>query len=199
MKSRRRNVKVFMATARDTLLAELLKLFKMAFSDRADDHIASLLERFRIQSKSGPDSSKGTARELLSAQLLNLWKAQPGDLGKAILEAINQYRMQLKQTEKKKTGAKERVKAVSKKSEVKQISEPLAGGPQKRQRVRGECPKCHSMGVVLARSYNGDEYFSCIYCGYQTYRAGMELEFDMPLAAELLNRRFDEKDGTKNS
>lgn len=194
----KQRVEVFMATARDTLLAELLKLFKTAFSDRAEDHVASLLERFRIQAKSGPDSSKGTARELLSAQLLKLWKAQPADLGKAILEAINQYRMQLKQTDAKKTTAKERVRVVSKKSISKVDSQPLAGGPQKRQRVRGECPKCHSMGVVLARSYNGDEYFSCIYCGYQTYRAGMELEFDMPLAAELLNRRFDEKDGVKN-
>lgn len=120
----RQRVEAFMATARDTLLAELLKLFKTAFSDRADGHIASLLERFRIQAKSGPDSSKGTARELLSAQLLKLWKTGSADLSKAILEAINQYRMQLKQTDAKKTGAKERVKAVSKKSEAKLASEP---------------------------------------------------------------------------
>jgi Zn ribbon nucleic-acid-binding protein len=187
-----------MATARDTLLADLARLLKSAYSDQAESAVGTLLDRFRIQSKLGPDSKKGTARELLSAELLKLWQIQPtADLAKTILTAVNQYRMQLKQVIEKKIGTKEKVKTVSKKQTNKSIAQPLAGGPQKRQRVRGECPKCHSMGVVLARSYNGDEYFSCIYCGYQTYRAAMDLEFDLPLAAELLNRRFDEKDQGK--
>ncbi|MEI6805441.1 MAG: hypothetical protein WCK49_02915 [Myxococcaceae bacterium] len=188
-----------MATARDTLLADLARLLKTAYSDRAEGSIGALLDRFRIQAKSGPDSQRGTARELLSAELLKLWQAPSNaDLSKTILTAINQYRMQLKQATEKKQGAKDKQKMVSKGSVSKPNTQPLAGGPQKRQRVRGECPKCHSMGVVLARSYNGDEYFSCIYCGYQTYRAAMDLEFDLPLAAELLNRRFDEKDQGKS-
>ena len=188
-----------MATARDTLLADLARLLKTAYTERAEGTVGALLDRFRIQAKSGPDSKRGTARELLFAELLKLWQAQPtADLAKTILTAVNQYRMQLKQTTEKKQGAKEKPKAVSKAMANKPIAQPLAGGPQKRQRVRGECPKCHSMGVVLARSYNGDEYFSCIYCGYQTYRAAMDLEFDLPLAAELLNRRFDERDQSKS-
>lgn len=190
-----------MATARDTLLADLVKLFKSGYSDRAESGVGALLDRFRIQAKSGPDAKRGTARELLSAELLNLWKTQSlADLTKPILAAVSQYRMQLKQAgAEKKTNAKEKIKLASKGLVSKRVEQPLAGGPQKRQRVRGECPKCHSMGVVLARSYNGDEYFSCIYCGYQTYRAAMDLEFDLPLAAELLNRRFDEKDQARNS
>jgi hypothetical protein len=46
---------------------------------------------------------------------------------------------------------------------------------------------------VLAHSYAGDDYFSCIYCGFQAYRAAIETDLDLPLAAELMGRRFDEK------
>lgn len=188
-----------MATARDTLLADLLKLLKSAYSERSENSVMILLERFRVQTKAGPDSTRGTARELLLAELLKLWRTQSkGEISLAILAIVNQYRMQLKPTEDQKIAIKERAKTTSKKLLIKRPLQPLAGGPQKRQRIRGECPKCHSMGVVLARSYSGDEYFSCIYCGYQTYRAAMDLEFDLPLAAELLNRRFDEKDQPKN-
>ncbi len=198
MKADKQSVNANMATARDTLLADLARLLKSAFSERAESSVGALLDRFRIQSKTGPNATRGTARELLSGELLKLWQAQPvPDLNQAILTAINHYRMQLKQVTDKKISAKEKVTAVSKASARTSNAEPLAGGPQKRQRIRGECPKCHSMGVVLARSYNGDEYFSCIYCGYQTYRAAMDLEYDLPLAAELLNRRFDEKDQVK--
>ena len=188
-----------MATARDTLLADLSRLLGTVYSERSAASIGALLERFRIQSKAGPDTIRGTARELLSIQLQRLWRDQPtGDLSQVILSTINQYRMQLKQLGDKKTGAKDKSRALSKKLLAKLPLQPLAGGPQKRQRIRGECPKCHSMGVVLARSYNGDEYFSCIYCGFQTYRAAMDLEFDLPMAAELLNRRFDEKEQAKS-
>ena len=189
-----------MATARDTLLVDLSRLLKTAYSERSTASVGALLEQFRIQSKSGPDTLRGTARELLSMQLLRLWRDQlSGDFSQAILNTLNQYRMQLKKAADKKTGTKNKSKALSKKLLSKLPLEPLAGGPQKRQRIRGECPKCHSMGVVLARSYNGDEYFSCIYCGYQTYRTTLDLDFDLPMAAELLNRRFDEKDQTKNT
>ncbi len=73
-------------------------------------------------------------------------------------------------------------------------SEPVAGGPKKKNRSRGKCPKCHSMGVVLAHSNSGDEYFSCIYCGFQIYKKTAGSDVDLPLAAELLSRAFDGKD-----
>ncbi|MES2504075.1 MAG: hypothetical protein V4534_04270 [Myxococcota bacterium] len=188
-----------MATARDTLLQELLQLLGAPHTERSESILLSVLDRFRIQSKSGPDNKKGTARELILSQLHELWEnAAKEELSHGIGQVIHQYRMQLKQGGEKKNESKEKAKVVSTKVlPVKQKVEPLAGGPQKRQRVRGECPKCHSMGVVLARSYSGDEYFSCIYCGYQSHRAAMDLEFDLPLAAELLNRRFDDKDGSQ--
>jgi len=64
---------------------------------------------------------------------------------------------------------------------------PVAGGPPKAKRsTRAECPKCHSMGVVLARSYAADEYYSCIYCGWQGFKAPEALESQDSLAARLL-------------
>ncbi|MBI1947733.1 MAG: hypothetical protein HYS27_18740 [Deltaproteobacteria bacterium] len=67
-------------------------------------------------------------------------------------------------------------------------AEPVAGGPRKRGRTRGECPKCHSMGVVLARSYAGDEYFSCIYCGWQAFKPTDEDDPNASLAVRLLGQ-----------
>ena len=64
-------------------------------------------------------------------------------------------------------------------------STPVGGGPKRRTKARAECPKCHSKGVVLARSYAGDDYYSCIYCGWQAYKPA-DGEFDSPLAAQLL-------------
>ena len=187
-----------MATARDLLLVELLKLFNTAYTERSEQTLVKSLERFRVQAKSASASTHGTARELLIHDLKTLWLERPkADLADSILLVLSRYRMQLKPLEAKQ-GAKSRSKMLSQMSANGVTGEPVAGGPQRRQRIRGECPKCHSMGVVLARSYSGDEYCSCIYCGYQTYRAAMDLEFDLPMAAELLNRRFDEKEQNKD-
>jgi hypothetical protein len=71
-------------------------------------------------------------------------------------------------------------------------AEPVAGGPRKRGRTRGECPKCHSMGVVLARSYSGDEYFSCIYCGWQAYKPTEDDDPNASLAVRLLGQTVPE-------
>jgi hypothetical protein len=67
-------------------------------------------------------------------------------------------------------------------------AEPVAGGPRRRGRSRSECPKCHSMGVVLARSYAGDEYFSCIYCGWQAYKPADDSDPTASLAGRLLGQ-----------
>lgn len=67
-------------------------------------------------------------------------------------------------------------------------AEPVAGGPRARKKARAECPKCHSMGVVLARSYSGDEYYSCIYCGWQAYKPADEDDPNASLALRLLGQ-----------
>ena len=68
------------------------------------------------------------------------------------------------------------------------VAEPVAGGPRPRKKARGECPKCKSLGVVLARSYSGDEYYSCIYCGWQAYRPAEEDDSNASLAIRLLGQ-----------
>jgi len=67
-------------------------------------------------------------------------------------------------------------------------AEPVAGGPRTRKKARGECPKCKSMGVVLARSYAGDEYYSCIYCGWQAYKPTDDDDPNASLALRLLGQ-----------
>jgi hypothetical protein len=165
-----------------------------------------------------------TARESLANELCDLWRKGSGvsDFEQSILTVIDRYRMQRKGSRagaeagcepssskrtapsaggsalkpeggpKTKTGAPAAASATKTKKKV--VHEPLAGGPQKRSMNRGQCPKCHSMGVVLARSYANDEYFSCIYCGFQAFRASIDAELDLPLAAELLSRQFDDQD-----
>ena len=72
---------------------------------------------------------------------------------------------------------------------VRAAAEPaVAGGPRLRKKARGECPKCHSMGVVLARSYSGDEYYSCIYCGWQAFTPTDEADPNASLAVRLLRQ-----------
>ena len=44
------------------------------------------------------------------------------------------------------------------------------------------------MGVVLARSYSGDEYYSCIYCGWQAYKPADEDDPHASLALRLLGQ-----------
>ena len=63
----------------------------------------------------------------------------------------------------------------------------IAGGPVQKTGGRGQCPKCRSLGVVLARAYGGEDYYSCIYCGYQAYLKSSDPKIDLPLAAELLS------------
>jgi hypothetical protein len=54
------------------------------------------------------------------------------------------------------------------------------------------------MGVVLARSYATDEYYSCIYCGWQGFKPPDAIEGQDSLAARLLglyNSPSEEGDG----
>lgn len=70
----------------------------------------------------------------------------------------------------------------------KQLESFVAGGPLPKKQGRGQCPKCRSMGVVLARSYGNEDYCSCIYCGYQAQINLVDPKLDLPLAAELVMR-----------
>ena len=204
-----------MMTARDSLLHEILTLTKRPYSKLSKTIVAKMLTGYRIQAKPGTLLREAmTARETLEETVLEVWKTveEVSSMEDKIKEAIDCYRMQFKQNTKNKStkeaGLALAVKnaanidghtSISKKKPAvislnyKKDGGPIAGGPKKRQYSRSECPKCHSMGVVLARASSGDGYFSCIYCGFQAYRGRLDSELDLPLAAELLGRRFDEE------
>lgn len=195
-----------MTTARNLLYTDLIKVLGAKSNETVRERILSTLDKYRVQMKPGmPISSGTTARESLFNDIIETCTVIPSaEVPRRLQALFDRYRMQAKkkgelekEAKSKDTiavgasGNKKNGVGVKKKSLVKM--EPLGGGPVKRTKARGECPKCHSMGVVLAHSYAGDDYFSCIYCGFQAYRAVVETDLDLPLAAELLGRRFDEK------
>lgn len=165
-----------------------------------------------------------TARDALSEKIIELWKKNHSLDKKVVGRIISSFRMQLKQglTRNKLFDSKnERTleglenDGSSKGLSRSQIKEniikhenayfkektgnnpeikAIAGGPRQGSSRRGQCPKCRSMGIVLARAYGGDDYHSCIYCGYQAYLKGNDPKLDLPLAAELLGPAFAETD-----
>jgi hypothetical protein len=82
----------------------------------------------------------------------------------------------------------------AKDSESDDKSAAIGGGPLQKAGGRGQCPKCRSKGIVLARSYGMDDYHSCIYCGFQAQLKSHNAQADLPLAAELLSITLDEPD-----
>ena len=191
-----------MTTARNLLHADLIKLLSSQSNETIREGISTILDNYRVQLKPGISLANGiTAREKLFHDIIETCTLIPSqELPRRLQSLFEKYRMQAKKkgdlgknmrsVNGERSGSRAKASGKAKKG-VKM--EPLGGGPVKRTKARGECPKCHSMGVVLAHSYAGDDYFSCIYCGFQAYRAVVETDLDLPLAAELLGRRFDEK------
>lgn len=170
-----------MNTAREQLLLDVLQLSKQSHLPQLELHLEKLLERYRIQKKKSHPSPSHTARHALLKELCqgvkaNLTKDQ-------IRLCLDDFRMQYK------------TKAPNEKCVFKRMldPEPVAGGPRKKLSTRGECPKCKSQGVVMAHSNSGEDYFSCIYCGYQAFSKSQIRDLDMVLSLELMGRRFDEE------
>lgn len=211
-----------MATARETLYDEIVALTTSPPGDGAEEEVRSIMARYRVQTKPGTNIADGeTARDALGDRLLDLWRDKPDDLNTKIGDAIDAFRMQVKRKSsgggKKKTASKPAAKAKAADKPAPKAAaksepaagdgepevpltppgprgiQPVAGGPKKRGKTRGECPKCHSMGVVLAPSYAGDEYYSCIYCGWQAYRPADENDPTASLAVRLLGQSGGEK------
>jgi hypothetical protein len=199
-----------MTTARNLLYAELTKALAIKSTEPVRERILTTLEKYRVQMKPGIALEEGmTARETLFREVMEkCTMASASEIPRRLQSVFERYRMQSKQKGTRSSkeesmgdafddarstlGSKDHSNGVTKgKAAIR--TEPLGGGPVKRSKARGECPKCHSRGVVLAHSYAGDDYFSCIYCGFQAFRAAIETDLDLPLAAELLGRRFDEK------
>jgi hypothetical protein len=207
------------ATAREKLYDEIVALTSSALPDDAEAVIKKIMVRYRVQTKPGINIPAGmTARDALGERLLKLWSSPPKDLAATVGTTIDEFRMQLKQ-KGGSTGAKKKKAPAKPKAAPRSAApapaptptpagadtakpaqaagdrrrlEPVAGGPRRRGKTRGECPKCHSKGVVLARSYAGDEYFSCIYCGWQAYKPADENDPTASLAVRLLGQSANE-------
>lgn len=198
-----------MTTARNLLYADLAKALTASSQETIRERVLRILDKYRIQLKPGISLDEGqTARESLFQEIMEKCTVvSSSEVPRKLTAIFARYRMQSKQklqangkeegASKQSASDKNKEPALAAKSKSNMKTEPLGGGPIKRTKIRGECPKCHSRGVVLAHSFAGDDYFSCIYCGFQAFRAAIDTDLDLPLAAELLGRRFDEKSETE--
>lgn len=216
-----------MATARERLLQALTDIMNQPLNEEGKSALRRLLNSYRVQAKPGEDVDKTeTARTILANKLIEVWHKDGGFDKKTFNQVISLFRMQIKQglnrgrvdTKADSISSTDSTPDVSKTMSRSQIKEntarqenayfknrvtsdatqcTIAGGPKHGTNSRGQCPKCRSMGIVLARAYGGDDYYSCIYCGFQSYAKGMDPKLDLPLAAELLGR-FSKTDGDED-
>ena len=186
-------------TARDALGERLLELWRGQAPD-AKAKIGTAIDEFRMQLKGAAPPPPQKLRPLASPsmQRLAVPALEDDDRGRRAREQPSARRDPAGNTAAARAGANNAPVAVLAASDPPTAAmrsrssrggaEPVAGGPRKRGRTRAECPKCHSMGVVLARSYSGDEYFSCIYCGWQAYKPAEEDDPNASLAVRLLGQ-----------
>ena len=211
-----------MTTARETLFTEIQAMCAAGANsaEGVNESILSLLQRYRVQTKPRTQIPAGvTARDALAERLLTMWRQSILMDDEQLNLTLDAFRMQHKKTSgKSKTPARKKVRPREAATESPAeaavnprptlvtslpkeqneprnrgpISSPVAGGPRKKAKKRAECPKCHSMGVVLARNYAGDDYYSCVYCGWQGYKPMDKPDFNVPVATQLLGQ-----DGSK--
>jgi hypothetical protein len=204
-----------MSTARATLHADLVKMLGHKDKGDLEGQLDELLTSYRVQYKKPGDSSRKTARDALRDDLVAT-AGKPGkDLMAQVAQVLDEYRMQAKASgaaEGKKEPRKKAAKAsaaddatpapagkaaarhapapaprpAAPAARPAASAKPSPGPAAARGTSRSECPKCHSMGVVLARSYATDEYYSCIYCGWQGFKPAEAMEAEDSLAARLL-------------
>lgn len=169
-------------TARDALGERLLKLWR----ERPPDlhaQLGSSIDEFRMQVKQ--KGSGGTKAPKKAATPL---PSQPPAPRAAVSAPKPIAQAEASQPSARAEGPREPGENGHGAGERRRVVEPVGGGPRRKGRSRGECPKCHSMGVVLARSYAGDEYYSCIYCGWQAFKPADENDPTASLAGRLLGQ-----------
>lgn len=168
-------------TAREGLLLKIIEIWKIQGS-LEKKQLNSITRPFRMQLKQGLNRTKGTGykpdREL------------EGD--ERTYRSSGITRAQLKEKIAQQENAYFKEKHQDRESKGNKSNVAIAGGPKKGANFRGLCPKCRSLGIVLARTYGGDDYHSCIYCGYQAYLKNKDLNLDLPIAAELLRASFSD-------
>ncbi len=210
-----------MATAREKLLQALSNITNNSFSQEGETSLKRLLNTFRIQSKTSIHEESFTARDTLLTNLLQTWKTNNTLEKKDLQKLILPFRMQIKQglnssrfqdykkdknnnndqqlpnnknrlTEKINSYENAYFKDKKQNNNTSAKDSSVAGGPVVKNGNRGICPKCRSLGLVLARSYGKEDRYSCIYCGYQSFIGAQDDKLDLCMAAHLLGDFLDE-------
>lgn len=191
-----------MLTARECMMRDIANLFEHPNSEENQKKLKNIVRGYRVQIK--PDAqnmSQMSARGQLIDSVMVLWDNPDSESrSRQLVGLMRIYRMQVKQNKSRKVAvdpivAVQPVQGYQRQKRTKSNPTPVAGGPKRNQTKRGECPKCHSPGVVLAPGVSGEEFMACIYCGFQMFekrKPGGGLEFDA--ASELFGRTFDEND-----
>jgi hypothetical protein len=167
-------------TARDALAERLLGMWRQGMLTD-EEQLNLTIDAFRMQHKKAAGQSKTSARKKVRPREAVI----PGGTAKdesspaARPTLVKSPEEPLEDSESRSRGP---------------ISSPVAGGPRKKAKKRAECPKCHSMGVVLARNYAGDDYYSCVYCGWQGYKPVDKPDFNVPVATQLLGQDGPKRD-----
>src|SRR5690606_79060 len=143
-------------TARDLLANKIVEAWQQN-SAAEKKNLNRIISSFRMQLKQG--LNRGKLHESKSAHT--------NDVSPTSDHAKSMTRSQIKENTAKQENAYFKSKSPLGDLTIDQI--PIAGGPKQGSNSRGQCPKCRSMGIVLARAYGGDDYYSCIYCGFQSY------------------------------
>ncbi len=195
-------------TARDALGVKLHDLWKTGSNDDATKaRMETLIDQFRMQLKQGGSEKPAPAPRRPTPTVSPSPSASASAAASSSAAAVPSARSEnrsapsaKKTADKPERPAPPLPKAHLSSANVtlgigeapargaRNSAEPVAGGPRPRKKARGECPKCKSLGVVLARSYSGDEYYSCIYCGWQAYRPADEDDPNASLALRLLGQ-----------
>lgn len=207
-----------MGTARQELLQSLSEIIKEPYSKEGEVFIKRLLNSYRVQAKPNEDlTNNGTAREELFLRIILEWQKKGPLERKFILKIFLPFRMQIKQGLKsakiklknnlkedktffinKDLGKAEHKKNqenafFNKKKLPQKDQKPIAGGPNIKTKSRSQCPKCRSLGLVLAPSFTEEDHFSCVYCGYHAFLDTKNPEADLPLAAQILDNYLKDK------
>lgn len=217
-----------MATARERLLQALTAIVSQPFSEEVKTSLKRLLNSYRVQAKPDENIDRNsTARDALATIIFQTWREKTTLDRKDIIILTEPFRMQLKigLSKRKSSGEHEsphsldeQETTIPRRAKIKEnISRhenayfrektgsalkeqtAIAGGPLAKTGGRGQCPKCRSIGIVLARAYGGDDYYSCIYCGYQAYTKAVDPKLDPTFATEMLGTSagapdFDKED-----
>jgi len=193
-----------MSTARNALYEEISHVLKQPYNSKHQVDLLKILQGYRIQAKSSAPLEKGlTDRATLANYLVHLWRNMPSSWEHEAKKIVDDFRMQRRKEDVRKSIHLNEFDFLNEKTfyvktTAKSVPQAprifaedfIAGGPRKASAKRGSCPKCHSEGIVFASSHAGEDYYKCIYCGYQSFDVVGESSAHIAMAEELRQQSY---------